>query len=530
MACDPFWNQTVLACHFDGTNGSTTFTDEKGHALTANGNAQISTAQSKFGGSSGYFDGTGDYLTCPYSSDHDLTGEYTVECFFRLATVTFGSGFIFVSRASAASGVTRESAFYLTSATNAQVYYGVRNSNSVTRAFTLPATLIAGQWYHIAFTRNTAGTMQCFLDGVASASSYSDATSLAGNLPLTVGAFGVDYSMGFNGYIDDLRITKAARYTDNFTVPTEAFPNRLPLIGGIVKDSTGAVAKRLVRVLDRKTCSVLGSALSDATTGAYSISVPTTSEVMVVANDTSDADPYWSSVVLALHCDGPNGSTTFTDEKGETVTASGNAKISTAQSKFGEASAYLDGAGDYLTVPASPDLIFGTGDFTIEFQIYPLAYGGTVCGPQLFGTVNGSQSGWSFHLGQNQDTMRMTSNLSGAWADNFTVSAGGGPALNTWSHIAIVRSGANVTIYKNGTSVGSTSSAAAWNFGGGPFIIGRFYDGTNTRELNGYIDDLRVTKGVARYTGNFTPPTAAFPNSLTGGTENAVILDRVVPA
>lgn len=226
-------------------------------------------------------------------------------------------------------------------------------------------------------------------------------------------------------------------------------------------------------------------------------------------------DPYFANVSLLLHMDGTNGSTTFTDSSGtpKTITRFGNAQISTAQSRFGGASGLFDGSGDYLSISDSSDLTFGTGNFTVEFWIYPLNYGGSVCGAQLFGNASGSTSGWSFHLGESQNAMRVTSNLSGSWADNLIVSAGGGPALNEWSHIALVRSGANVTIYKNGSSVAAMSSAGSFNFGGGPFAIGRFNDGTHIRDLDGYIDELRVTKGVARYTANFTPPTAPFPNA-----------------
>lgn len=292
----------------------------------------------------------------------------------------------------------------------------------------------------------------------------------------------------------------------------------MPTVSGTVKDSTGAFAQRLVRVLDRKNCSVLGTALSDATTGAYSISVPTTSEVMVVANDTSDADPFWSSVVLALHFDGSNGSTVFTDEKGKTVTANGNAQISTVQYKFGGASAYFDGSGDYLTVSSSADFAFGTDDFTIEAWVNIAAAPAAGNGYSLFTNSSTLTLPAVFFISD--------ANKLALWANGLVGNTGSTVPLGQWSHVAFVRSGGTAYAFINGVAQWSAAYTAnhAENIG----LVGCNPDKASGF-FNGYIDDLRVTKGVARYVANFTPPTAAFPNSLAGGTENAVILDRVVP-
>src|SRR5690606_34123168 len=84
-----------------------------------------------------------------------------------------------------------------------------------------------------------------------------------------------------------------------------------------------------------------------------------------IATGPSSTDPYWSSVSSLLHFNGSNGSTTFTDEKGVGWTASGDAEISTAQSKFGGSSLSLDGTGDWLDA-SNAGFTFGTGDFTIE--------------------------------------------------------------------------------------------------------------------------------------------------------------------
>jgi len=182
-------------------------------------------------------------------------------------------------------------------------------------------------------------------------------------------------------------------------------------------------------------------------------------------------------------------------------------------------SQYFDGSGDYLeTATTATAFALGTGDFTVEAWVYPLAYGGSVVGASIFGTTAGSYSGYSLNLGESQDRMRIVSNASGTWADNLVVSTGGGAPLNTWSHIAWVRSGNSMTIYKNGTSVATMTGVSAYNFTSpsNKGYAGFFWDGSLTRTLNGYISNLRVVKGTAVYTAAFTPPTA--PLVVVSGT------------
>jgi hypothetical protein len=228
-------------------------------------------------------------------------------------------------------------------------------------------------------------------------------------------------------------------------------------------------------------------------------------------------DPQFYLTTLLLHGDGTNNQTnhSFIDSSNNaySLTRGGNATQGTF-SPFSPVgwSNYFDGTGDYLTVPATDQFAFGTGAWTVEFWVYPLAYGSSVAGGQLFGTVNGASSGYSINLGTSNSTFRIISNATGTWADNLQVSSGGGPTLNTWSHMAIVRNGANLSIYKDGTRVANTSSATSWNFTGSIGVIGRFNDGSITREFNGYLSNLRVVKGSAVYDptqSSITVPTAA---------------------
>jgi hypothetical protein len=160
-------------------------------------------------------------------------------------------------------------------------------------------------------------------------------------------------------------------------------------------------------------------------------------------------------------------------------------------------------------------------DFTVECWVYLTAYSsGGVTGGALFGTANGSTNGYFINTGQDINTLRITSNASGTWADNISVTTGNGLPLNQWTHIAFVRSGAVLTLYKNGTSVGSLSGASAYNFTspGNAGYVAFASDGSFPRYVPGYISNVRIIKGQALATGNFTIPTSPLTTTTVGWT------------
>ena len=212
-------------------------------------------------------------------------------------------------------------------------------------------------------------------------------------------------------------------------------------------------------------------------------------------------DPFRSQVSLLLHGDGTNGSTTITDSSPtpKTVTAFGNAQISTAQSKFGGSSIAFDGTGDYLTTSQNNDFTVGTGDFTIEFWVWVPAIP-TTGFPAICISNSATPINQLFINFRNNNTIALTTGFS-----VFAVSPG--IAASTWSHIAVVRSSGNTVAYTQG--IGGSPVACSIDFAGNAFFIGGAASGN---WINGYIDDFRITKGVARYTSNFTPPTAPFPD------------------
>jgi len=222
----------------------------------------------------------------------------------------------------------------------------------------------------------------------------------------------------------------------------------------------------------------------------------------------SVADPYWDDVVALLHFDGTDGSTTFTDEKGHTFTASGGAQIDDAQSKFWQ-SGKFDGSGDYISTPSDSDWTIDT-DCTIELFIRSSGMSKTrtlISRREHYGSS--PASGWHL-VTTSTKTVSLTQYLSGG---GVGVSIEGGAlSLNTWHHIAVTNDSGNWRLFVDGVQVDSDTETGTNGDNSRPLYIGR-QEGTSARDFEGWIDELRITKGVARYTSNFAPPSAPFPNS-----------------
>jgi hypothetical protein len=217
-------------------------------------------------------------------------------------------------------------------------------------------------------------------------------------------------------------------------------------------------------------------------------------------------DPNFSSVSLLLPFDGANGSTTFTDSSSNALapsSATGSVAISTAQSKYGGASALFPSTGtNYIRYTPQAALQF-PGDFTIELWVWQSNFEDRVIGSsssdgntQVFRLGEGGSGRLSFYLNGTQVFFPTAADI----------------AINTWQHLAICRSGSSTRMFVDGVQKGSTNTTWAGTFRmdviGMFFFSGSPYD----NQFRGHIDDLRITK-AARYTANFTPPTAPFPNS-----------------
>lgn len=216
-------------------------------------------------------------------------------------------------------------------------------------------------------------------------------------------------------------------------------------------------------------------------------------------------DPYWANVVSLLHFDGADGSTTFTDVKSRSWTRTGDTKIVTAQSMFGGASAFFDGTGDSLRSANSEDFNLAAADFTVEFFA---RFASLANAPHLLqiGTSLYNRAGLYCRDGQ----LRWYTEVGGPYtgADRITSAA---LSINTWYHIAVSKQGATTRLFIDGVLIGSTT-ASVYN-GNSDICLGFMqYASAAGDYLNGWIDEFRHTKGVARYTANFTPPSAPFPN------------------
>jgi len=322
-------------------------------------------------GGSGYFDGTGDYLSVPYSSSiapPNSTSAWTVELWF-FPTISSGTNVILFR---IGSGSFSPIAIVLNTS---NLYIDLSTSGGAWSWSTGAKAISLNTWYHVALVRNGA-TTTAYLNGV----SYYSASSVTLWNPganLGIGA-NPDGSQTFSGYISGVRVVNGdAVYTANFTPPTA--PLTAITNTGLLLNFTNA--------------------------GIYD---------KVMMNDL------------------------------ETV---GNAQVSTSVKKYGTGSMYFDGTGDYLVGAASQNVVFGTGNFTLEGWFYP-----TISDDQaLFDTRNSSTStsGIAVRLLTSTNTLRVIMNNAALFTTSTAVT------LNQWSHIAIVRSSGTVDrIFKWGSNDG----------------------------------------------------------------------------
>jgi hypothetical protein len=223
---------------------------------------------------------------------------------------------------------------------------------------------------------------------------------------------------------------------------------------------------------------------------------------VITGSEKNPVDLYRSQVSLLLHGDGANGSTTITDSSPspKTVTAVGNAQISTAESKFGGASLLFAGLGNYATANILSSI--GASNFTIECWAY---------------LNNTSIDNFCCTIGDYFQTSGIalyvnTSGRIGAFGNNALIAAGTTQTVSsaTWTHLAWSRQATTLRMFVNGVMDGTPSNSQSLS--NALVQIGRgLYNSNPGGTFNGYIDDFRITNGVARYTANFTPP--AFPFS-----------------
>ncbi len=223
-----------------------------------------------------------------------------------------------------------------------------------------------------------------------------------------------------------------------------------------------------------------------------------------------NSDPFFSSVVLLCHCDDPDGTTgatTTVNVSGRSLNRSASATITTSQFKFGTASMNQTGGFDSFGFSAADSAFaYGTGAFTIEFWLRPTAvtpahifFDQRTTGNGFFPTIYHDASGAIIYMTNNID--RITSAASALTANVFQFVA----------YSKQAGSGGLGELSVNGTVVGSWADNITYV--DAALYIGGISTFASPIGQPGQVDEIRITKGVARYSGSFAAPTAAFPNN-----------------
>ena len=383
-------------------------------------------------GGSGYFDGSGDYLTIPANAVFNMgTGDFTWEAWVLLPNNTSDYS-LYTGTANGDMDIRR-----LTD--------GTLRIGRINTAWdsTSSALSIANQWTHLAVSRS-GSTLKMFANGVQV---FSGTNTNSYNITTNVTIGQTTSSAFLTGYMSNARLTKGgALYTAAFTPPTSPV-------------TTSVSAGTVSMLLNFTNGGIIDNAMM---------------------NDL------------------------------ETV---GNAQISTSVVKYGTGSLYFDGTDDRLPMPASPNFAFGTGDFTVEYWLYSNDVSSAQRGMlQTSATTGGISTSYADGIamlqGINAANVGMNGGLGANVGGTFITSNTVVLTTGTWYHIAMTRASGTVRIFVNGNL--HVSGTAAGNCTGQNLVVGGYY--STAYLYNGYIDDLRITKGYARYTANFTPPTVAFPN------------------
>ena len=451
---DPYFDYNLSLMHMEGADGSTAFVDQMGNPPTLiGGTVSMSTLVSRVGTSSASFLGTAG-LRVPTPAVG--TADFTIECWIQINNPNTDTPYIFDTRPTGVGSGLYSAASYNFITKTLSYTSNTTNAPGIAATFTFDPN----RWYHFAVAR-VSGVTKMFVDGNMVGSAYPDVNSLIGT-NLTWGWNNALSTQGLIGYIDEARMTAGVgRYVTTFDPPTTAFPNQF-------------------------------------------------------ANSLSD--PYFGSNSSLLHLDGNNGDnntiplSSIVETTGlTTFIANGTAgAVSTSATvfKFGSGSLNFTGAGWLRDVSSLGAMAFGTGNFTMEAWVYiPSTTSGAY--RSIFSSRAGSST-------SDSTVGAFGINPSGSlywYTGGFICNGGPTIAANTWTHVALVRNGTTVSAYVNGALASSGAGGASHVSPAG------FGFGANSQAgdelFTGYIDEARITKGVARYTAPFAVPTAPFGNNVT---------------
>lgn len=381
-------SSTVLMLHCDGSNSGTTFTDAStsAHTMTAHGGAITSTDTAQFGATSAKIVASStSYVDTPHSTDFEFgTGDFTIDCWINPNSVGSTVGLVTYG-----SGAGNDWLFLI--APTGEIRFYAETLSILCDITSVGANIQTGVWTHVTAVRH--GTViLLFVNGIlqtTTGTQIGSASLITSTLNLSIGIRGTNNDLKFDGYIDEIRISKGiARWTANFIPAVTAY-----------------------------------------------------------------------------------------------------------------------GAGDYLSMANSTDFDFGAGDFTIDWRMNL----NSIKGQMYFQKYQDGSNVFEIYSDTNGGDLVITVVTGGVEICEYF--CGFSPVVGTWYHIAFVRNGTNIFIFINGVSQSLTINTAIGSQTIGT-ITGSTYIGHHASSVlysfDGFMDEFRVSKGLARWVANFTPPMAAY--------------------
>lgn len=454
-------------------------------------NNYVSTNQNikQFGDSSAYFNGS-SYLSVPGDKAWQLgTDDFTVEAWINPDTVTNISSI--VGNYDGSDGGWR------LAVDSSTIQF--RNGNSTVIQTSISPPLASGVWKHIAASR-ASGVTKLFLDGDEIGVSNDTYNISRVNVNgLTVGASrssGGSVTDAYQGYIDDLRITKGtARYSTIFTKPAAPAPNL-----GIAPIAPSSPSGLAVTERDNVFKVSLTPPTSDGRSPITAYNFQYSEDGSTWNNTSVVSDPYYDKVSLLLPMTGSNNSTNIVDDSkhNHNVGLVGNVKVVSSESWFGNGSVVFDGTSDNLVIQNNSAFDLTNQDWTIEGWIRPTgdwSKFNIIISKRGNGGGEGTDGDWQLYLRQSNGVLSFYTGTTGQ-------ESGSTPLVNIWNHVAAVRNGRIITLYLNGISVLSFVADTLYTANRKVYVGGW---SAGNEYFYGNMNDVRVTKGVARYITNFDP-------------------------